>query len=235
MNLTIDPTRTAAFDLETTGVDPRAAHVVTGSVVRLHGGQVHDNAGWMADPGIEIPDGAARIHGVTTEQARAQGRPHGEVVDDIIGALQHCWDAGYTVVAFNAAYDLRILATHAPGFTIDGPVIDPMVIDRQQVPRRRGKRTLSRLCELHGIVLDNAHTADADALAAGQLAHTMLTRHYPAMSGAPTREAMHAQRRWHEEQQADLYAYLQRVGRDVSSFDFTPWPIDDIADSPAFG
>lgn len=235
MNLTIDPARIAAFDLETTSADPRTAHVVTGCAVRLHGGHAHDLAEWMADPGIEIPDEAAAIHGVSTEQARAQGRPHGEVVDGIIATLRYCWDAGYTVVAFNAAYDLRILATHAPGFTIDGPVIDPLVIDRQMMPRRRGRRTLSRLSELHGIVLDNAHTASADALAAGQLAHTMLTHHYPAMTGAPTREAMHAQRRWNEEQQADLYAYLQRMGRDVSSFDFTPWPIDDIADSPAFG
>ena len=30
---------------------------------------------WLANPGIPIPDGAAAIHGVTTERAVAEGRP----------------------------------------------------------------------------------------------------------------------------------------------------------------
>ncbi|MCA1943131.1 MAG: 3'-5' exonuclease, partial [Yonghaparkia sp.] len=79
----------AVFDLETTGVDVRTARIVTACVAVLDAsGAVVARRDWLADPGVEIPEGAAAIHGITTERARAEGRPAAEVVAEVVGELR---------------------------------------------------------------------------------------------------------------------------------------------------
>ena len=50
----------AAFDLETTGVDVTRDRIVTATIITIDGSQVHTDE-WLLDPGIDIPDGAAKI------------------------------------------------------------------------------------------------------------------------------------------------------------------------------
>jgi len=77
----------AVFDLETTGVDVRTARIVTAYLGVLDAsGEVVSSRSWMADPGIEIPEGAAAGHGITTERARADGRPAAVVVAEVLAA-----------------------------------------------------------------------------------------------------------------------------------------------------
>lgn len=230
----INPAGLAAFDLETTGVDPTTARIVSASVVRLHGGQPAQRADWLADPGIEIPDSAAAIHGITTAHARAHGRPHDVVVAEIVDALRQSWALGYTVVVYNAAYDLRILATQYPGFTIDGPVFDPLVVDRAKVRYRPGKRTLEKVAAAYGVVLSGAHDAYADAQAAGQIAHAMLTGELGYLAASDPVALMHDQREWSYDFQTNMRSWLQSKGRDTSTFTIDEWPIDDAPSSPAF-
>lgn len=47
--------RMAAFDVESTGVNPETARIVTACVVLVGGNQPTQAATWMADPGIDIP------------------------------------------------------------------------------------------------------------------------------------------------------------------------------------
>ena len=49
---------------------------------------------WLADPGVEIPLQASAVHGITTERARAEGRPAAEVVAEIVAALSGLFDRG---------------------------------------------------------------------------------------------------------------------------------------------
>src|SRR6478735_4172113 len=95
----------AAFDLETTGRNSRSARIVTASVtvVDSDGGVIHEHE-WLADPGVEMPTEASDIHGVTTEQARREGRPAHEVTGELATVLQDLFDAGIPVIAFNASY-----------------------------------------------------------------------------------------------------------------------------------
>jgi DNA polymerase-3 subunit epsilon len=61
--------RLAAFDIETTGVNPESDRIVTAAVSLLGGGQPAEHLSWLVDPGIEIPAGASSVHGITTERA----------------------------------------------------------------------------------------------------------------------------------------------------------------------
>ena len=97
-----------AFDLETTGRDPLSARIVTACVVTVDdGAPVARN--WILDPGVDIPGDAAAIHGISTAWAREHGRDYVEGYREIRAALADAWNAGYAVVAFNAAYDLTVL------------------------------------------------------------------------------------------------------------------------------
>lgn len=220
--VTLDRNRLLAFDLETTGPDPRTAHVVTSALVAIDGPRKLER-NWMADPGIEIPEGATAVHGITTAQAREHGRPHAEVVAETVAGIRAGWREGRALVVFNAAFDLTILRRWDPSFEVIGPIVDPYVVDRATYPYRKGKRTLEALCTHHGVRLDAAHEATADALAAARLAWKLLGE-LPDLAGADWREVNAQQARWHESRQRDFAAYLQRSGKDASDVN-TQWPM----------
>jgi len=223
--VTIDRNRLLAFDLETTGPDPRTAHVVTSALVAIDGPTKVEHT-WMADPGVEIPEGATAVHGITTAQAMEHGRPHAEVVTETIAGIRTGWREGRALVVFNAAYDLTILRRWDPSFEVLGPVVDPYVVDRAADPYRKGKRTLAALCSHHGVRLDAAHDASADAVAAARLAWKLLGE-VPDLVGADWRRVNAQQARWHEERQRDFAAYLERTGKDPSGVN-TMWPVATV-------
>ncbi|MFE6103223.1 3'-5' exonuclease [Streptomyces laurentii] len=219
--------RMAGFDLETTGVDVETDRIVTATVVQCGGGQPTVSAGWLADPGIEIPEGAAAVHGITTEKARAKGKPAAEVVADILSALGQVIAAGIPVVAMNARYDLTLLdreaARHGLAPLPDGfPVIDPLVLDKQVDRYRRGKRNLTALCDHYQVPLGAAHTSDADAIAACRVAWRIgQTR--PNVAAMPLHELHAAQVGWAAEQAAGLQEYLRRT--DSAAYCPPEWPL----------
>jgi len=218
----VDRGRLLAFDLETTGPDPRTAHVVTSALITIDGSHVVARD-WLADPGVEIPEGATAVHGITTAHAREHGRPHEQVVAETVEGIRAGWREGRTLVVFNAAFDLTILRRWDPSFEVLGPVVDPFVVDRAVDPYRKGKRTLEALCTHHGVRLEGAHEAAADAIAAARLAWRFLGE-VPELAGRDWRELNARQARWHADRQRDFAAYLERTGKDSSGVN-TEWPM----------
>ena len=88
--MNFDASRMLAFDLETTSANPKEARIVTSALVRIDGRDVQ-KVEHLADPGIEIPQEATNVHGITTEKARAEGRPHEEVLKDTVEAIKAAW------------------------------------------------------------------------------------------------------------------------------------------------
>jgi DNA polymerase-3 subunit epsilon len=210
-----------AFDLESTGVDPETARIVTACVVQVGGGQPPQPATWVADPGVEIPEEAAKIHGYSTERARAEGRPIVEVVEEITAALGQVLAYGIPIVAMNARYDLTVLdrecRRHGVETLLDRyiddviwPVIDPFVIDKAVDRYRRGKRTLTALCEHYQVKLDGAHDSAADAIAAARVAWRLgATR--PELAAMDIEALHHAQIEWARVQAEGLREYFAKT------------------------
>src|SRR5690606_9732845 len=140
--------RIGVFDLETTGVDVDSSRIVSACVAVLdEGGQLVARWDWLADPGVEIPEGAAAVHGITTERARAEGAPARTVVTEVAQTLRVLFATGVPVVVYNAPYDLSLLDRECRRHGIEpldapGPIIDPLVIDKAVDRYRKGKRTL---------------------------------------------------------------------------------------------
>ena len=191
------------------------------------------------DPGIDIPLDATSVHGVTTERARAEGRIPSEAVDEITAALADQLRQGVPIIAFNARFDLTILDREAQRHglrplldRVGGPdgmlVIDPRILDKQFDRFRRGKRTLSAICEHYRVTLDEAHAANADALAAARVAFR-LGANVAELRDIDLRVLHRKQISWAAEQAASLEEYFRRQGRNERVE--RAWPI--IPDSLA--
>jgi len=203
------------FDLETTGVDVETARIVSAHVGLLDmTGTTIAHGSWIADPGIPIPEQAAAVHGITTERAQAEGRPAGEVVAEIVAAVEAVFARGIPLVIYNAPYDLTVLDREAKRHGLAAPVIgnivDPLVIDKAVDTYRKGKRTLEVCAELYGVALDDAHDAGADAVAAGRVAQRLAERYQDRL--AISAEELHRlQVGWCSDQATSFQEYMRRA------------------------
>lgn len=214
-------TRMLAFDIESTGVNVESDRIVTATVVKCDPvNKQADPTEWLVNPGIEIPAEATAIHGITTEQARANGTDPGIAVKQIAMAVIDAWLDGIPVVAFNAAYDLTLLdremRRHGIGtLKLGGPVIDPSVIDRALDPYRKGKRTLADVCAHYGVTQTDAHSASGDALAAARLAWKLPRVHHDLAEWSL--EKLHdCQTQWRKSWATEFEAYLRQQGKEES-------------------
>jgi DNA polymerase-3 subunit epsilon len=233
--------RLSAFDIETTGTDPEHDRIVT-AAVSLVGAEIEGrHRAWLVDPEVEIPAGASAVHGISTERARADGIAPRVAVEEITGILAAHLRDGVPIVAFNARFDLTILDREARRHglvpladRVGGVdrliVIDPFVLDKQVDRFRRGKRTLEAVCEHYRVRLDQAHAANADALAAARVAYRL------ASSIAELRDvdlrSLHAQQvEWAAQQAASLQDYFAGIGRPERVEG--AWPIVPVESVPA--
>lgn len=219
-------------DTETTGVDPLEARIVTASAVLIGPDGVEATTSWLADPGIDIPPGATAIHGISTEKARAEGRPAEEVLGELVAVIADHWSTGAPVVIMNAPYDLSLiqaeLLRRLMGVLAVGPVLDPLAIDRGLVPNRRGKgaRTLTSLAGHYGVQQGAAHTAEGDCLTAGRVLSRQV-RTSPSLRAMSLDEMQVWQAKAHRDWADGFGGWLRSVGKvdDVER----DWPIRQMA------
>lgn len=221
--------RIAVFDTETTGVDPLDSRIVTAFVGMLDAaGEVERGTDWLADPGVEIPEQAAAVHGITTEMARENGEPAAVVVERIRDALDWIGRNRVPLVVFNAPFDLTLLEVECERHGLTPPqlgpqVVDPLVLDRAVDQYRKGKRTLTDLTGVYGVQLDDAHDASDDAIATGRLALALVAR-YPAELDIDLPDLHAQQQQWAEAQAASFEDYMRRQ-RDPNFTAHRGWPV----------
>lgn len=241
----------AAFDVESTGTNVHEDRIVTAAVVYMAGILRPKAYTWVINPGIPIPDEAAAVHGWTTERIAA----HPGVMDpdtalfEIVGKLAYLMAQGIPLVAMNASFDLTMLEAEARRYDIDPlsarlpngirPVVDPMVLDKQVDPYRpavcgakRSKCTcgaqskrLDGLCLHYGVLLGDAHTADADAVAAGRLVARLVDKHRE-LASLPLNDLHDLQVQWREQQMRSLREYFDKNGIDHDGCD-GGWPLQN--------
>lgn len=216
----------AVFDTETNGVDVREARIVTAFLGLMNRkGELVEKKSWLINPGVEIPQGAIDIHGITNEKAQAEGADPKEAIFDILTHVQ-LFTQDAPLVAYNAAFDLSLLKYEAErhGFTMHftAPVFDSFIVDKQLDKFRKGKRTLTVTSAHYGIDIGaNAHDAEADCVAAGKLAFMLLGG--KALGGLTLSYIHERQIVYAAEQAAGLQTYFRR--KDPSAVVDGTWPI----------
>lgn len=229
--------RMAAVDTETTGIDIEVDRIVTAcaTLVLPQSGDAKGSVqvtNWMADPGIEISEGASAVHGVTTEYAREHGRNAADVVEEFTAMCALMLDRGIPLVGMNVPFDLSILDRECRRYglaTLDArsggisPVVDCFVLDKYVDPYRKGKRNLTALCEHYRVRIDGAHDASADAIAAARVAWR-IAEMYPEIGGMKLEDLHAAQVQWKREQAESFRRYLIKQGKDASDVSLE-WPV----------
>ncbi|MCM2576915.1 3'-5' exonuclease [Streptomyces meridianus] len=226
--------RLTGFDLETTGTDVENDRIVTAALVTLASdGTAHAMRRWLLDPGVDIPEGAGAIHGISTEQARAHGIPAPDGIAQIAEAVAATLQGGEPLVVMNARYDLTLLDRECRRHGVPPlsdrlgedpfPVIDPLVLDKHVDRYRKGRRNLQVLCAHYGVRLDTAHEAGADAVAAARVARS-LGEHHPAIGIADLRE-LHKLQIWAAADQAASFQQYLRETTDPAARIEPAWPL----------
>ncbi|MGE7437529.1 exonuclease domain-containing protein [Kitasatospora sp. NPDC001175] len=191
------------FDLETTGIDPDNDRIVTAAVIHIDGSTVTPRT-WMLDPGVEIPEGATAVHGITTAQAQQDGADAAQGVEEIATAVAEAVTAGMPLVGHNLAYDLTLLDRECRRYGLGGledicgrpvrPVIDTRILDQHVLPRRKrvsptqGARVLKTVAQVFGVAWDDeaAHGCEFDAMVSARVAWWMGELAHRTLEGLPT-------------------------------------------------
>lgn len=230
-----------AFDIESTGVDTESARIVTAAVVTIRPGRPKQVVELLLDPGVEIPAEASRVHGITTEQARAAGVPAAAGVEAICEALTAAVAEGMPLVIFNAPYDLTLLDRECRRYGlltlheraakagVEVYVVDPFVLDRKVDKWRKGSRKLIDVAAHYGVTLteEEAHTAAGDCLATARTAYKLASTHMPvACMSLP--DLHEFQKESHFEWAEGFEAYLRKQGKN-ETVDGS-WPLRPVAE-----
>lgn len=224
------------FDTETTGTDTSNDRIVTAALVFSTGpGRSNEAvATWLINPGVEIPEAAARVHGISTEHARTYGMPPVPALEEIAVRLVECLQQGTPIVAFNGGFDLSIVEAELArnglptleqrlGHAI-APVVDPLVLDRGLDRYRKGKRTLSALMEVYGVEEPEGamHTADVDVSMTLDVLRALAKKH-AVVADTQLPELHKKQMEMHRAWAENFIEFLKRQGKTP---DVNPvWPL----------
>ncbi|WP_435744975.1 hypothetical protein [Nocardioides sp. SYSU DS0663] len=150
-----------AFDTETTGLDFNDDRILTASIVHRTPGARPRTISWLLNPGRDIPDEAAAVHGWTNDRLHAHldgaealritdrrtvAIPRDGALFEIASQCATALHVGAPLIVHNAAFDLSMLETELVRVGIDPlsarpsgirGVVDPMVIEKQHDPYRK--------------------------------------------------------------------------------------------------
>lgn len=217
-----------AVDTETTGIDVWSDRIVeVAAVLVLPDGTVADTYSTIVNPGVDIPEGASAVHGITTARARDEGVAPAEALQAI---AERIFRHGHRpLVMFNARFDWPILLAeaerHGVEFPFLAPVLDPFLVDKMLDQYRRGSRKLVAVAEHYDVELDeaDAHGAVADAVASARVMRQIVAR-YPQVGERSLASVFLRQVRGYERWRTGFVDYKHSRGE--LDFRIAPgWPI----------
>lgn len=168
-----------SIDTETTGVNIAEDRIVElATAVVNPDGSIESQWSTIVACGVDVPEGATEVHGITSARCDAEGMAPEAAVRRVARYMRTMSDL--PVVVYNATFDVPLLLHEAGRHGVEFPsvplVLDPLVLDKALDRYRRGSRKLVDTARHYGVDLadEDAHGALADATAAGQLMHAMV-------------------------------------------------------------
>ena len=168
-----------ALDVETTGLDPAVDRLIEIAAVHFvpdgRGGfQPEDRRVHLVNPGIPVSAESEALTGISTAML-ADAPPPLVVLSEL-----HNWIGRKPVIAHNAFFDLGFLryeGRRTPGETdpavkFNPPLVDTLALARLLLPELK-RHKLGLVAEHLGVALNQAHRAEADALACGHVFATL--------------------------------------------------------------
>jgi ATP-dependent DNA helicase DinG len=149
-------TTLVAFDLETTGLNPKSDAIIEIGAIRFNENRVEDEFSMLINPGRSIPNFITQLTNISNEMVR--GAPN---IHDVLGEFE-AFVGDAPVIGHNVRFDLGFVQQY--DLLKHNIAIDTYELAAVMLPSA-GRYKLSALSQSLGIPLFNAHRALDDAKA----------------------------------------------------------------------
>ncbi len=154
-----------AFDVETTGLDPRTEDIIEVGAVKFDRDGVVDEYQRLVNPGRPIHPDAVAVHGITDEMV-ASSPPISEILPDVVELF-----GASALIAHNAPFDIGFFDSAFARAGVEPPgnsIVCTLRLARAVFPGKR-KYGLEALVRNLGIAPGAHHRALADAIHTAEL------------------------------------------------------------------
>ncbi len=162
--------RFIVFDLETTGFSHNTDRIIEISAVIFENFQPVSSFSTLVNPHRHIPSSSAKVHGITDTDVKNAPDESSAITDFCSFIGDSALNGLVPLVAHNAPFDHRFIcsAFERCGITANLNVIDTLNMSREHFPELPNHK-LGTVSDHLNISLENAHRAEYDALACGQV------------------------------------------------------------------
>jgi len=155
----------AAFDVETTGLQPDTGHILEIGVVKIVNRKIVDRKSWLVNPEVHIPDDAWFVHGIDREML-AGHPPFAKVYPEFVAYVRDT-----VLLAHNASFDVRFMRSEIQRNKLkaaESVVLDTLAMSRAWFPDAES-HSLRQLAVHLDIPFKRLHRALPDAECAGNV------------------------------------------------------------------
>lgn len=166
----------AFIDLETTGINLGTDRIVEIAVVKILTDGTTIVKRKLINPGMPIPPASSQVHGITDEMVK-DAPSFAQAAQELRQILDGCDLAGYN----SNKFDIPLLVEEFLRAGVELDMKGRRLLDVQQIFHKMEPRTLSAAYKFYcGKQLENAHSAEADAMATYEVLNAQLER-YPGL------------------------------------------------------
>ncbi len=193
----------AVVDVETTGLEPDNDRVIEIAVVHMCRGEVTDRYVTLVNPQRALPPEVVSITKITPDDL-VDAPTFDKVAAEVASRLE-----GRAFVAYNLPFDRGFVTAELArcGITwVPDAGIDPLVFVRE-LHKNQGSKRLAATAARLGIELNDAHRADADAVAAGHVLYALRAELPESLE-----DLVLLQAQWAQQQENEMAGWRKRRG-----------------------
>ncbi|HEY8959799.1 3'-5' exonuclease [Chitinophaga sp.] len=163
----------AVIDLETTGTNVASDRIIEIAIIKVFPDKTTQSKVKRINPGMPIPAGSTAIHGIKDEDVK-DAPSFKQAAHELKQFMENCDLAGYN----SNRFDIPLLVEEFLRADIEFDVSKRKFVDVQRIFHLMEKRTLAAAYKFYcDKQLENAHSAEADALATYEILEAQLGRY----------------------------------------------------------
>lgn len=163
----------AVIDLETTGTNVASDRIIEIAIIKVFPDKTTQSKVKRINPGMPIPTGSTAIHGIKDEDVK-EAPTFKQAAHELKQFMDNCDLAGYN----SNRFDIPLLVEEFLRAGIEFDISKRKFVDVQRIFHLMEKRTLAAAYKFYcDKQLENAHSAEADALATYEILEAQLGRY----------------------------------------------------------
>lgn len=212
-----------AVDVETTGLSPERNRIIEIAAVKFENGVPVDSYSTLVASVKHIPEAASRVNGITDEDLEFYGEDEISAYNQFTDFLGQDTLAGnICMVAHNASFDMAFIINSLKRLKYNEDVtlryFDTLALSRKYLTLPNYKQPT--VAEYYGIVNDDEHRAEGDAITCGKILVQLLEN----MKDEAERARIAREKSLPTDEEREICAYIKKVlmdaGKDTAKLRF---------------